>query len=128
MSPADGVLFGLSSALAIFPGISRIGIGVSVATARGASKESALHWALLLDLFAMIFVIGFDVMALISAGFGAFSISAMICYALACAAAFGGACAGIRMMRFLAFRVGISGFAYYCWGAALFAFLMYLTI
>lgn len=128
MTPADGVVLGLSAAAAIFPGISRMGTVISAATGRGAGKENALHWALLLDLGAMLFVIGYDSMALLTAGLGMISFSTMICCVFACAAAFGGAFAGIRMMRFLAFRTGISGFAYYCWGAALFAFLMYLTI
>ena len=128
MTPADGVLLGFCTAAAIFPGVSRVGVGISVATGRGAGKETALHWALMLDLAAMLFVVGFDAMDLFNAGLGTLSVSTMICCGLACAAAFGGALAGIRMMRFLAFRTGISGFAYYCWGAALFAFLMYLTI
>lgn len=128
MSPADGVMLGLSAAAAIFPGISRMGAVISTATGRGAGKENALHWALLLDLGAMLVVMGYDSLDLLTAGLGMISVPTMICCALACAAAFAGAFAGIRMMRFLAFRTGISGFAYYCWGAALFAFLMYLTI
>lgn len=128
MTPMDGVILGLSGASAVFPGISRVGVVASVATARGASKENALHWALLLDLAAMFFVMCFDSMDLIFSGLGTLSFASMVCCALACIAAFGGAFTGIRMMRFLAFRTGISGFAYYCWGAALFAFLMYLTI
>lgn len=127
MTPLDGFLLGLGSALAIFPGVSRIGAAVSMAVGRGAGKEQSLRWALLLDLAAMLFVIGFDVLALISGGI-VLSFMTVICCVLAGAAAFIGASAGIRFMEFLAFRVGFSGFAYYSWGAALFAFLIYLTI
>lgn len=128
MTPLDGMLLGLSAAAGIFPGISRIGAVVSAAIGRGAGKEQALRWALLLDLAAMLFVIGFDAYALITTGLGALTVPTIISCVLACAAAFGGAMAGIRVMNFLAFRTGFSGFAYYSWGAALFAFLMYLTI
>lgn len=128
MTPMDGTLLGISAAVGILPGISRIGAVVSTAVGRGADKEQALRWALLLDQAALLFVIGFDAYALIAAGLGALSFHTIICCVLACAAAFGGAMAGIRVMKFLAFRTGFSGFAYYSWGAALFAFLMYLTI
>lgn len=128
MTPLDGVLLGLSAAVAIFPGISRIGSMVSTAVGRGADKEQSLRWALLLDQAALLFVIGFDAYALFTAGLGTLGFQTILSCVLACAAAFGGAMAGIRVMKFLAFRTGFSGFAYYSWGAALFAFLMYLTI
>lgn len=128
MTPLDGVLLGFCAAMAVFPGISRVGTLVSASTFRGAGKDHALRWALLLELAAMLFVIGSDAYALINAGIGSLSLSTMISCVLACGAAFGGARAGIRIMEFLAFRTGFSGFAYYSWGAALFTFLMYLTI
>lgn len=128
MSPLDGTILGISAAVSMIPGISRIGTVASTAIGRGADKEHALRWAMLLDLAAMLIVIGFDAFALISGGLGTVSVGTMISCALAGVAAFGGAMIGIRTMEFLAFRVGFSGFAYYSWGAALFTFLMYLTI
>jgi hypothetical protein len=47
---------------------------------------------------------------------------------LASLTAFVGSYLGITFIRFLAVKVGFSGFAYYSWGAALFAFILYLTI
>ena len=128
MSPLDGILIGFGSVLAILPGISRIGATVSVAGARGAWKENSLRWALLLNLAAMFIVVSFDIYTLISTGFGVLSISTLIACALAGSAAFVSAIAGIRIMEYFAFQIGFSGFAYYSWGAALFAFLIYLTI
>lgn len=128
MTPLDGILLGLASATAVFPGISRVGAVVSIAAVRGAGKEQALRWALLLDLAAMLLILGFDSYNLITTGLGVLSLPTVISCILACAAAFGGAMAGIRIMEFLAFRTGFSGFAYYSWGAALFTFLIYLTI
>lgn len=128
MTPADGALLGLSAALSIFPGVSRMGAAISTAVGRGADKEQSLRWAMLLNLAGMLFVIGQDAYLLMTGGVGDLSATVIISCVAACVAAFGGAIAGIRMMRFLAFRAGFSGFAYYSWGAALFAFLMYLTI
>ena len=35
---------------------------------------------------------------------------------------------GVKFLRYLSVKAGFSGFAFYCWGAALFAFVMYLTV
>lgn len=128
MTGLDSLLLGISGALAVFPGISRVGAVVSTAVGRGADKEHALRWAFLLSLAALMGVIGFDALALFRTGVEALTVPVVLSYALATAAAFFGAVAGIRGMRFLAVHTGFSGFSYYCWGAALFAFLMYLTI
>ena len=128
MTPMDGVLLGLASAASMLPGLSRLGVVISTAQVRGADKEHALRWALCLDLVAMIFVIIMDVYGIVTYGFGNFSVSTIISCVLAAAGAFCAAMAGVGIMRFLAYRTGFSGFAYYSWGAALFVFLMYLTI
>lgn len=128
MSQLDAVLLGLSGACAVVPGISRVGAVASAAVARGADKEHALRWSLLLSIPALLCLMGFDVYGIITGGLGALSLPVVLQMLLSAAAAFGGAYGGIRMMRFMAFRVGFSGFSYYCWGAALFSFIMYLTV
>lgn len=128
MSQLDAVLLGLAGALAMIPGISRVGIVTSAGIARGADKEQSLRWSLLLSIPALVILICFDVYSIIANGMGAMSVPIFIQMLLSAAAAFGGAYAGIRMMRFMAYRAGFSGFAYYCWGAALFSFIMYLTV
>lgn len=128
MTGFDGLLLGISGALAVLPGISRIGAVSSAAAGRGADREHAIRWAFLLDLAALLVLICFDIYNLYILGISAVSVPTVVCYILSAAAAFGGAALGIYMMRFLAVHAGFSGFAYYSWGAALFAFLMYLTI
>lgn len=128
MTGLDSVFFGICGAAAVLPGISRVGVVASAGVGRGADKEHALRWALMLDLAALMFIIGFDLYALYLSGAGEITMPVVLSCILAVASAFGGATVGIYMMRFLAVRVGFAGFAYYSWGAALFAFLMYLTI
>ncbi len=125
MSQLDAVLLGLAGALAMVPGISRIGMVTSAGIARGADREQALRWSLLLCIPALVILIGIDVYGIIAGGLGTVAIVQTV---LAAVAAYGGAYSGIRLMRFMAVRAGFSSFAYYCWGAALFSFIMYLTV
>lgn len=128
MTGLDGILLGFCGALSVFPGVSRVGAVSSAALGRGADKEHALRWSLHLNLIGLLVLIGFDAYDLFLNGVGTVAASMIPGYLLAIAAAFGGAFLGIHVMRFLAVRTGFSGFAYYSWGAALFAFLLYLTI
>jgi len=107
------------------PGISRVGAVTSAGIAQGADREQALRWSLLLSIPALVVLLAMDVYSIMTVGLGAVAILQTV---LAAVAAFGGAYVGIRMMRFMAVRAGFSGFAYYCWGAALFTLLMYLTV
>ncbi len=125
MSQLDAVLLGLAGVLGVIPGISRIGVLIGAGIARGADKEQSLRWSLLLSIPALLILVGLDAYAMMTVGPGAFSIVQLLFTA---AAAFGGSYCGIRMMHFLAVRAGFSGFAYYSWGAALFSFIMYLTV
>lgn len=125
MSQLDAVLLGLSGALAVIPGISRIGILTAIGIARGADREHSLNWALLLCIPALTVLLGMDVYTVMTQGIGAFDLIQTV---FAAAAAFGGAWCAIKTMRFLAVKAGFSSFAYYCWGAALFSFIMYLTV
>ena len=128
MSQLDGVLLGLAGALGILPGVSRVGAVVSTAMLRGADKENAVNWALLLSIAGLVCAVGFDLYDLFLLGAGTLSFPVLIQYILAAAAAFGGAVIGVRSLQFLAVRAGFSSLAYYSWGAALFSFILYLTV
>ena len=127
MSGFDSILIGLSGVLAVCPGISRVGSMTSVAIVRGAEKQQALNWSLLLSVPALVALIAFDVFAVISGG-GLGSVAGILGYILSAAGAAIGGYFGIMLMRFLAVKTGFSGFAYYSWGAALFSFILYLIV
>jgi undecaprenyl-diphosphatase len=128
MTTLDGILFGICGACCMLPGLSRVGVISSVAVARGVDKEHALNWSLLLSIPALVCLACFDVFAIIIGGLGPFGILPAIGCVLAVAAAYLGARFAIRSLRTLSRRIGISGYGYYCWGAALFSFIMYLSI
>jgi undecaprenyl-diphosphatase len=128
MTGFDSLLMGVSAALGMLPGISRMATVLSSSVVRGADQEHAFNWALLLCIPALAGMLVFDVISIITGGIGALGLFAAIGYALAALGAFIGAHLSLRMMRSFSRRGGFSGFAYYCWGAALFSFIMYLSI
>lgn len=127
MGSFDSILLGLSSAVCVFPGISRLGAGTSIAILRGADKQNAFHWLLLLTIPAMAYLIIFDIVSMFTVGLVSISIWLFIGYIFALAAAFAGSYIGISLMRFLCVNSGFSGFAFYSWGAAAFTFVLYLV-
>jgi undecaprenyl-diphosphatase len=128
MSGFDSILLGISCSLGMIPGLSRIGLVTSAAAVRGADKEHSLNWALLLSLPVFLVYLLFDAVAVVSSGNDAFGVMAILGYVLAALGAFLGASLSLHMMRSFSRKIGFSGFAYYCWGAALFTFIMYLSI
>lgn len=126
MSRLDGFLIGLAGALSVLPGISRIGAMLSAAMVKGAEKNQALSFALLLSIPALVVLLVFDVMA-VASSMEAVSAMVAIKYLLTAAAAYLGSSCAIFTMRSLAVKTGFSGFAYYSWGAALFILILYLT-
>lgn len=128
MTGLDGLIVGICGGLAVLPGVSNLGTTVSASSARGADREQALGWALHLLLGFITAVVVYDAYLLLRYGAGPVAPGELLCCALASVTAFCGAAAGIRMMRFLAVRAGFTAFSYYSWGAALFSFIMYLSI
>lgn len=126
MSRLDGLLVGVGSAVSVMPGVSRIGASVSVAAARGADMQQAYKWGLLLSLPALAVLLCFDIFAAVTGGLAGVGFLEVLQCILAGGAAYLGAYAAILLMRSWVQRSGLSGFAYYCWGAALFAFILYL--
>lgn len=128
MSYLDSLLIGAFSALSAFTGISRVACITSISIARGAERQNALDWAFLLGVPALLLLMGIDLLKIISVGFVFSFWSNFISYLLSALGAYIAGCYSLKFMRFLAVRVGFSGFSYYCWGASLFSFLLYLTV
>lgn len=129
MSVFDSWMMGICGALSCFPGISRIGMTNCVAVLRGADKDRALIWTLLLSVPALVCWIVLDIIAIFS-GVGVVSFWANIgYYLLSACGAYIGASLGLYLIRLFTSRSKYCiPFAYYSWGAALFSFLIYLTV
>ena len=128
MSAIDATGVGISAALSAIPGISRVGAVCAFSLCRGADREHGLNWALVLSLPALLLMLLFDLIAIFSAGFAGVTFGVFIAYFFAGFLAFWGAYCGILLIRFLTVRTGYVAFAYYSWGAALLALILYLTV
>lgn len=126
LSSLDSILIGLSGGLGVVPGLSRVGLSASTGLLRGADKRYALDAALLLSIPALIVLLIIDFFGIFSAA-GVTFLSVLSCFTAGITSFFS-AFFGIYIMRFLAVRVGFSGFAYYSWGLSLFSFILYLMI
>ena len=125
-SPLDALLAGLGGIAGFIPGFSRAGVLLSIGTMRGMSKQFSLDFVYLLSIPALGALCVTDVISLfLSGGQGASGALILPCM-FALLAAFGTALAGIRLMQFLAVKIGYETFAYYNWGLAMFTFIIYL--
>lgn len=126
LSRVEGFLMGLGGGCSVLPGISAIGAATSIGSVCGVERTYALDMALMMNMAVNIGLMVFDVMNLISAGIGTLSVMLIARYLFTAAVAFGAAVGGIRLMRLLAKSAGFTMFAFYCWGVALFAFILNL--
>lgn len=128
LSRVEGLLMGLGGAVSILPGISAIGAATSVGSVCGVERNYCLNMTLMMNLLLTAGMIVYDIIGIINTGLGTLSLIIIIRYLLTAAAAFGGAMAGIKIMRFLANEHGYSLFGVYCWGLALFTFIVNLIV
>lgn len=126
MSRLDALLFGIGGITGILPGMSRVGVTTSIAITRGADTQQAYKWSLLLSLPALAAWILFDVISLFAASFTGMGFLFVLQCILSAGAAYLGTASAIYFMRFITVKAGLYNFSYYCWGAALFAFILYL--
>ena len=127
MSMLDSMLMGLGGAAAVLPGVSSVGASVSIASVCGAERKFALELAYLSQMILTIGLIILDILAL-TAGKVVLSLPILVCCGFAGLAAAIGTYFGMRVMRVLAANIGFGAFPFYCFGAALFSFMLYLFV
>jgi len=126
LSRLEGVVMGIGGGLSVVPGLSGLGAAVSVGSICGIERSYALNMSLLMNMAYLVGMIVYDIIGLIQYGLGLFTFQWFIVYILAAALAFVGAMLAIRIMRALASDRGYHFFSYYCWGIALFTFILNL--
>ncbi|MDD5864472.1 MAG: undecaprenyl-diphosphate phosphatase [Firmicutes bacterium] len=126
LSRVEGLLMGFGGALGVVPGISAMGVALSVSSVCGVEKSYSLNMALLMNLGIHIGLAVMDVLGLISGGAGTLSFVILLRYLVSTAVAFGGSLLGVKLMRLLTANGGTNLLAFYCWGVALFLFILNL--
>ena len=126
LSRIEGLLMGLGGAISAIPGISAVGATTSIASVCGVDRTYGLNMALLMNMGITLGLIVFDILGIINNGFAGFSLMVLIRCIVSAVAAFAGSMLGIKWMRRLAAGHGFSIFGVYCWGLALFTFILNL--
>lgn len=126
LSRVEGLLVGLGGALGILPGVSAVGGALSVASICGVDRSYGLSMALMMDMFLQIGLIVLDIMGLAAVGAGTLTFLILVRYLMTAAVAFGSGLLGVKVMRLLAANNGYTLLAFYCWGVAMFTFILNL--
>lgn len=117
---------GLGGMASAVPGISAIGTTTAIASVCGVDRTYGLNMALMMNMAITAGLVIYDLLGIVTNGFGMLSFMIILGYILSAAAAFGGTVLGIKIMRKLAVEQGYSMFGVYCWGVALFTFILNL--
>lgn len=124
----EGVLMGLGAGASVLPGISTVGIMVSIASVCGIERLYGLNMTFIVKLFFLIGLMVYDVLAIITDGLGGLTVMLLAQYLFTGLLSFGAAMLGIRTLRKLAPEHGFHTFGVYCWGLALFTFILNLVV
>lgn len=124
----DSILAGFSGALSILPGISHIGVMLTVFTARGIDRQKAANWAILLSVPVLALAACKDILNMISGNGNIYFPGNIFGYVLAIIGAYFAGYFGVMLLKSLPAGKNYQGFAYYSWGTSLFSFILYLTI
>lgn len=124
----EGVLMGLGAGASVLPGISTVGIMVSIASVCGIERLYGLNMTFIVKLFFLIGLMVYDVLAIITDGLGGLTVMLMVQYLFTGLLSFGASMFAIRLLRRLAPEHGFHTFGVYCWGLALFTFILNLVV
>ncbi len=126
LSRVEGLLMGLGGTVCILPGISAVGASVSVGSVCGTERSYGFNMALMMNMFVTAGLIVYDIMGISANGAGTISFVILVRYLLTAIIAFGSTVLAVKLMRHLAANHSFSLFAFYCFGLALFTFLLNL--
>ena len=126
LSRIEGLLMGLGGTASILPGVSAMGATLSIGSVCGVAQSFCLDMAMMMNMFLIGGMAIYDIIGIATFGIGALSVTILIRYLITAAVAYGGTLLGIRIMRYFAKEHGYAFFGIYCWGLALFTFILNL--
>ncbi len=126
LSRVEGLLMGLGSTASVLPGISGVGTSVSIASVCAVERTYGLDMTLLMYMFFTAGMSIYDGLGIVQNGLEILSFALLVRYLITGLAAFCGTLAGAAIMRKVADNSSYSLFGIYCWGLALFTFILNL--
>ena len=128
MPRLNGVLMGCGIGLEFIPGFSGIGCAMSLGQWQSVDCQFAFRFSGYLMVPFLSCQIISDLLAIIGGGAAVFS-GAGFLFAISAAVAAGLGCRlGLEILNKTVKFIGLSGFSYYCWGAALLSIVLFLYI
>lgn len=124
----EGALMGLGAGASVLPGISTVGIMVSIASVCGIERLYGLNMTFIVKLFFLMGLMVYDLLAIITDGLGGLTVMLLVQYLFTGLLSFGASMFAIRLLRRLAPEHGFHTFGVYCWGLALFTFILNLVV
>lgn len=124
----EGLAMGFGCAASILPGISTVGTVVSIGSVCGVERLYSLNMALIIKIFMMAGLVVYDVLGIVSGGLEALTFGIVLRYLVTASVSFGASMGAIRLLRHLAQERGFGLFGVYCWGLALFIFILNLVV
>lgn len=124
----EGALMGLGAGASVLPGISTVGIMVSIASVCGIERLYGLNMTFIVKLFFLMGLMVYDLLAIITDGLGGLTVMLLAQYLFTGLLSFGASMFAIRLLRRLAPEHGFHTFGVYCWGLALFTFILNLVV
>lgn len=128
LSRLEGLAMGCGCAVSILPGISTVGTVISIGSICGVERVYSLNMALIIKMFLMAGLVVYDVLALISGGLETLTFGILMRYIITALLSFGAAMGAIRFLRRFMAEHGCALFGVYCWGLALFIFILNLVV
>lgn len=126
LSRVEGLLMGLGGMASMLPGVSAIGVSTSIGSVCGVERSYSLNMALLMNMFIAIGMLVYDVIGIAASGIGTLSFLIFLRYLVTALVSFAGCFLGIKFTRYLAANHSFTLFALYCFGLALFTFILNL--
>ena len=108
----DAIIIGLCQCVAVIPGISRSGVTITAGLARGANRNFAVKFSLLMSIPT---VLGATLIELIKAFSAGIDVSLIPAYIIGMVVSMVSGVLAISAVKYVVNKGKFGGFSYYCW-------------
>lgn len=128
VTPSESMQMGIGIGAAVLPGISSIGASHAAGVLHGVDRGYMIHLSLMMHMMYLGGMVVYDVLDLLALGALAVNGTLVLSCALTAGATVVGTSVGLRILRSVAEKRGLTDFSFYSFGVALFTFILYLVV